>query len=409
MTWYERRPLPSDIVASAGVVDEFGNVMASESTDTADAQGFGGATNDRINYGIWNGAFQFGPSDPNAPIDADANPLPYWTGPFVRGGGAITVYWVVDPDSPSGYNLRFEFGPGGAAADDVYLEQVVDISGDRPASVGHKLSFSGFLSSGASSFSLYTISQYLDAAGTSVGTADTWNSAMTSTVGATFAPVNSDLLAPSDARYLRIHFGAKRGAVSPFATGAVDAVRVRLITGDSYGVLLPDSDTTSTHGRITRTGGRVWSQNDSGEKWLAAGYIGVQVTRTATLSLTTAVAAFVDWDSEVEDPDGFHSNATNPSRLTIPAGMGGRYVVWCRAGFAVNAAGDRTVSFWKNTATTDNMMRVRAAANTATIVTFSSFPIDMAAGDYFRLEVTQDSGGALNLQATSLFGCYRIS
>lgn len=37
--------------------------------------------------------------------------------------------------------------------------------------------------------------------------------------------------------------------------------------------------------------------------------------------------AVIAWDSETYDPDGFHDNSSNNSRLTVPSGLNGAYVV----------------------------------------------------------------------------------
>ena len=44
---------------------------------------------------------------------------------------------------------------------------------------------------------------------------------------------------------------------------------------------------------------------------------------TGTLTTTTTPTA-VPFDAEERDTDGFHSTTSNNSRITIPAGLGGR-------------------------------------------------------------------------------------
>ena len=56
--------------------------------------------------------------------------------------------------------------------------------------------------------------------------------------------------------------------------------------------------------------------------------VGVQATRTnVSTSLTGGTAAALLFPTENFDTDGFHSTATNTSRITIPTGKGGKYLV----------------------------------------------------------------------------------
>ena len=70
----------------------------------------------------------------------------------------------------------------------------------------------------------------------------------------------------------------------------------------------------------------------SGSAWAAKGgaatFVGVNATRT---NVSTAVTAnteiLVAFTTEEFDTNGFHDNSTNNSRLTIPAGYAGKYIV----------------------------------------------------------------------------------
>lgn len=71
------------------------------------------------------------------------------------------------------------------------------------------------------------------------------------------------------------------------------------------------------------------------EFWTPA--VGCTATRTTAFTPTGTPAA-ITFNSETWDPYGFHSTATNTSRLTIPAGYGGTYL------FTFNALGDNSAS-----------------------------------------------------------------
>lgn len=53
--------------------------------------------------------------------------------------------------------------------------------------------------------------------------------------------------------------------------------------------------------------------------------IGASVYNTANQNLTQNVLTYLNFDSEDYDTDSFHSTSSNTSRLTIPAGMAGKY------------------------------------------------------------------------------------
>lgn len=57
-----------------------------------------------------------------------------------------------------------------------------------------------------------------------------------------------------------------------------------------------------------------------------AAFVGVSVKH----STTYAGGTVMPFDTESFDTDGFHDNVTNNSRLTVPAGLGGRYLVVAR-------------------------------------------------------------------------------
>lgn len=54
----------------------------------------------------------------------------------------------------------------------------------------------------------------------------------------------------------------------------------------------------------------------------------VGVYRSASKDTTGAgTVDIIDWDAEIEDNGGFHDNSTNNTRLTVPSGAAGLYVV----------------------------------------------------------------------------------
>jgi hypothetical protein len=129
----------------------------------------------------------------------------------------------------------------------------------------------------------------------------------------------------------------------------------------------------------------------------AVAFSGALVAITANQSINDATPTFIAFNTETYDTDSYHDNATNPTRLTIPDD--GWYVVAGSAVFASNATGYRRLQIFLNgigfvgrPAALQN-----AVSGIATSISVTSAAVFLSAGDYLEFEVTQTSGGALNV------------
>ena len=143
------------------------------------------------------------------------------------------------------------------------------------------------------------------------------------------------------------------------------------------------------------------SAEATGMKWAAAAggstFSGVVVRLSSNQSTTNDAGTIINFDTEVIDTDNYHSTSSNTSRLTVPSGKAGKFVVGCSAVFANNGTGYRNISFRKNGSSYFNNIsaqNVGASGNTGVMVTMV---YDMAVGDYFEIDAYQNSGGSLNL------------
>lgn len=121
---------------------------------------------------------------------------------------------------------------------------------------------------------------------------------------------------------------------------------------------------------------------------------------SAGLALTTAVLTNVTFDSEVFDVGGMHDFSTFPGRLTVPTGGDGLYLVTAIAPFASNAVGQRQLRITKNGANVNETLpyAIQPAGIVGTFLTLEhTLFINAIAGDYFGMDVYQDSGGNLNV------------
>jgi hypothetical protein len=83
-------------------------------------------------------------------------------------------------------------------------------------------------------------------------------------------------------------------------------------------------------------------------------YKGVSLTLDAAQSMSNGTGSPVSFSTEDYDTDGFHSTTVNPERITIPAGMGGKYLATGVWRWAANATGQRQGGIRKMVCTLSN-------------------------------------------------------
>jgi hypothetical protein len=139
------------------------------------------------------------------------------------------------------------------------------------------------------------------------------------------------------------------------------------------------------------------STASTGLKWV--GFRGCSVYQSAgATSIANNTLTALAYDSEKFDTDGFHDNTTNNSRITIPTGLGGYYLVRLNTRFDINAAGVRRGMLYVNGAQiTDLPEYIPSVAIYATGI--ASVIVKLNAGDYLQHYVYQSSSVALNIYA----------
>jgi hypothetical protein len=147
------------------------------------------------------------------------------------------------------------------------------------------------------------------------------------------------------------------------------------------------------------------STTATGLKWasIATGFKGALVYVSSSQSIANSTDTYVTFAAETFDTDSFHDNVTNNTRLTIPTGLGGKYLFTAIVGFDTNTTGRREAIMFRNRTTVIASTLVAPTTGNWTQWGFSQI-IDASAGDYFELRVWQNSGGSLNLPSSTTGG-----
>lgn len=152
---------------------------------------------------------------------------------------------------------------------------------------------------------------------------------------------------------------------------------------------------------FTVDGGTVWNAappplTEAAHAALAHAFVGCVAQRTTnqTAVPTTTPTALQLTGTDAIDTHGYHDPATNPSRITIPAGKGGKYRLSAFVPWDTDNTGYRQVFFRKNGAGYLAIQQYMAvtSAGVNTYQTFTAPPILLSVGDYVEAYVEHNSG-----------------
>lgn len=183
-------------------------------------------------------------------------------------------------------------------------------------------------------------------------------------------------------------------ALSKLGTGSSG----QIIVANSSGV--PTYVTSSGDATVSNTGATTVSTVSNAR---CVVYLG------SNSSFTNNTDKRIPFDSETTDPSGFHDNLTNNTRLTVPSGLGGLYLVTFYAAFASNATGARYAFVWVNGGdlTVPLGVVIPSASGFQTRLS-GAFFVNLSATQYVEINARQNSGGALDMTAAQC-GLFRIS
>lgn len=133
----------------------------------------------------------------------------------------------------------------------------------------------------------------------------------------------------------------------------------------------------------------------TGLKWAAApNFTGCRVFAGANQTIATATSTALNFNNETFDTNTFHDSTTNNTRITIPTGFGGKYLIQGSVRWNPNALGRRETNVVVNGGAVLATGESTPSASTfvsGVVFTFAS----LSAGDYVELKCYQDTGGNL--------------
>lgn len=134
----------------------------------------------------------------------------------------------------------------------------------------------------------------------------------------------------------------------------------------------------------------------TGLKWAAAGasFVGCRAYATSDQTMSNGASVVFNLDSENYDTDGFHSTVTNNSRITIPTGKAGYYLITGVVTYQGGTAGQGQRDFEiKKNGSTNLAQVVSQRVSNLNFLGMSISDIQyLAVGDYIQLTGYQDSG-----------------
>lgn len=131
-------------------------------------------------------------------------------------------------------------------------------------------------------------------------------------------------------------------------------------------------------------------------------FTGARVTRTTDFAVAQSTNVPVVFDSEVRDDEDYHDNATNPTRLTVPAD--GVYYIAATVEWEAAFLGRLTLRFIVNGTTVIYNNDGNGSDIAGTLPHSGSTTYPLNAGDYVELEVAHTAAGSYDLITTGNFG-----
>ena len=189
----------------------------------------------------------------------------------------------------------------------------------------------------------------------------------------------------------------KDGAAAIRTLGSsIDTTTKALNPSTTQGDIEYRSATANTNNRLAiGTAGQILAVNSgaTAPEWITAGgsFTGCSLT-AGTQSITNDVRTAIAFTSEAYDTDGFHDNATNNSRITIPAGKGGKYLFTFSMHWTTGS-GTRDLQLYKNGSVIITPSAAIPGQAGSEVALNGTYVLDLVATDYVQVYGYTAGGG----------------
>jgi hypothetical protein len=128
-------------------------------------------------------------------------------------------------------------------------------------------------------------------------------------------------------------------------------------------------------------------------------FVGCRAYASNDQNVANSTNVIIGFNNENFDSNSFHDNSTNNSRMTIPAGYGGKYQVFANLAYNGNTSGNRVVDILLNGSIVATSYS--GASTTNAITCTINLAMDLAVADYIQVQTSQDSGGTRTVFGSS--------
>lgn len=164
-------------------------------------------------------------------------------------------------------------------------------------------------------------------------------------------------------------------------------------------LIVGTADNTVARLAVGATNGHVLvvdSAQSAGIKWAAPAastptLVGCKVVLTSNYTLANNTETALAFTTELFDTDSFHDNSTNNSRITIPTGKSGYYLLSANMSIGAVTSGQADIRIRKNGSQIGYYPMGQNATNASST---ASDVFYLTAGDYVELVGFQDSGSS---------------